>query len=186
MDRTRGLTSQRAGIKCSERPDQDARVEYADHGRLKGNLYANPKNWLCLPMPRSPRSYTAHGRRRIRMRQIDSRRLTPCLTPRARTQRALTRLRRVLLLSVTESLEHLGPVSKCCWTVKAFGSIMPAPSGARVVRFRGPVVHTADTAEIGLDAPRNHMPYERVTNRREGDVRSLDQLSDCHDDVTRR
>ena len=54
------------------------------------------------------------------------------------------------------------------------------------MRFRGPVVHTADTAEIGLDAPRNHMPYERVTNRRGGDVRSLDQLSDCHDDVTRR
>ena len=45
---------------------------------------------------------------------------------------------------------------------------------------------TADMAEIGLDAPRNHMPYKRVTHRRRGDVRSLDQLSECHDDITRR
>src|SRR5205823_10020025 len=41
--RRRRLASQRAGIKCGERPDQDARLECADHGQRKGNLYANPQ-----------------------------------------------------------------------------------------------------------------------------------------------
>src|SRR5512138_1044792 len=40
----RVLGCRAAGIEYNERPDQDARSECADHGRLKGKLHANAKS----------------------------------------------------------------------------------------------------------------------------------------------